>query len=412
VGKAVSKAHEYYQLKGWFSLEFSGVSGYNDTKINQGRTAMKKLTGLFLSLVLTLSLSTVAFAADLSFSDVPSSDWAYPTIMRATELGLFKGTSTVDANGVGTFSPDRTMSRAEFITVCVRALEADATDYKGSEDGLKDSWYDGYWDQAVRMGIIPSNAFGGLANFGQAMSREEMAYAAINTLSVKGEEATDLLAWNRIPDMNSVNVIYQPYVLRAYSMGILCGTDNKGTFSPNDTLTRAQAATVLVRLLDAESRQTVSKEAPVSTDVQTWVEGQTHGKPKAGDIVTNSKGEKITLTETKIGNYTILGVGQPVDIWTGYKNYHVGGDAGWGEFNTGDSSRLHKSSITGEVHTQEEWQLISNLYSMPITQGSYDGEIANTYYRWTVQELDDFNASLIGTKTIENWKPCFGDIKK
>jgi len=123
VGKAVSKAHEYYQLKGWFSLEFSGVSGYNDTKINQGRTAMKKLTGLFLSLVLTLSLSTVAFAADLSFSDVPSSDWAYPTIMRATELGLFKGTSTVDANGVGTFSPDNTMTRAEFITVCLRAAK-------------------------------------------------------------------------------------------------------------------------------------------------------------------------------------------------------------------------------------------------------------------------------------------------
>ena len=133
VGKAVADDHEHYQLKGSFALEFSGISGYNDTKINQGRTAMKKLTGLFLSLVLTLSLSTVAFATDLSFSDVPETDWAYDTIMRATELGLFKGTSPIDANGVGTFNPNGTMSRAEFITVCLRAANIVTTGKIGSK---------------------------------------------------------------------------------------------------------------------------------------------------------------------------------------------------------------------------------------------------------------------------------------
>ena len=94
---------------------------------------MKKAVSLFLSLVVVVSLMTTAFAADLTFEDVPSSDWAYPTIMRATELGLFKGTSTPDANGVGTFNPNGTMSRAEFITVCLRAANIVTTGKIGSK---------------------------------------------------------------------------------------------------------------------------------------------------------------------------------------------------------------------------------------------------------------------------------------
>lgn len=60
--------------------------------------------------------------ADLSsFSDVPSTHWAYKNIMAMTSKGLFSGTTT-PVNGVGTFAPDKTMTRAEFVTVVMRAM--------------------------------------------------------------------------------------------------------------------------------------------------------------------------------------------------------------------------------------------------------------------------------------------------
>lgn len=65
-----------------------------------------------------------ASVAVSSFSDVPSSHWAYKNIMAMTSKGLFSGTTT-PINGVGTFAPDKTMTRAEFVTVVMRAMYAD-----------------------------------------------------------------------------------------------------------------------------------------------------------------------------------------------------------------------------------------------------------------------------------------------
>lgn len=82
---------------------------------------MRKIATILIAVLILFSFSVSAFAADLTFDDVSETHWAYKTVMRAVELGLFEGTRAVDANGVGTFAPDRTMTRAEFITVCIRA---------------------------------------------------------------------------------------------------------------------------------------------------------------------------------------------------------------------------------------------------------------------------------------------------
>lgn len=364
----------------------------------KGNLVTRGIVLVFLITALLFAGAVPAFADGLSFSDVSTDNWAYGTIMKAVDLGLFQGTSS-PVNGVGTFSPNNTMTRAEFITVCVRAVESTPTGYKGSQDGLKDSWYDGYWDRAVQLGLIESDSFGGLSGMGSGMSRQEMAYAAINTLAYLGETPDQLLDTGRIPDMNSVTVVYQPYVLRAYSMGILCGVDTKGTFSPNGTLNRAQAATVLVRLLDKGSRQKVDFTAPVQTPVASgkWVEGQKHGIPKAGDIVVKADGTEVVLTETKIGNrgFTILGLGQGVDCWSGttVTNSKTGkettlskGMSAFGLVNGSDTSEI--KAIGSEVHTGDEWKLIFTLpeYSRPTGDGSYYGEVRNSFWVWTKGE--------------------------
>ena len=355
---------------------------------------MKKITSLLLTLILTLSFTIVAFATDLSFSDVPSSNWAYPTIMKATELGLFKGTSTVDANGVGTFSPDRTMSRAEFITVCLRAAKIASVETSGGH------WYDGSWEAAVKYGLITEQDFGGLSGMEQGMSRQEMAYVLVNTLEYNGEKATNIISPGRIPDYTFVNSFYKPYVLSAYTLGLICGQDKIGTFNPSGTLTRAQGATVLIRLLEKDARQKIDTSAPKAetpASVQTWNEGERHELAKAGDVVIKKDGTKVVLEATVVGHEAngqdiiVLGVNQRVDFWTGtvVKNARTGEDIVLGigshvngDYRKSDTSKLVKHG--NEVHSENEWIMITKLdqYRKPTTNGGMEGQIANTFWQW------------------------------
>lgn len=371
---------------------------------------MKKITSLLLTLILILSLSTVAFATDLSFSDVPSSNWAYPTIMRATELGLFKGTSTVDANGVGTFSPDNTMTRAEFITVCLRAAKIASVETSGGH------WYDGSWEAAVKYGLITEQDFGGLSGMEQGMTRQEMAYVLVNTLEYNGEKATNIISPDRIPDYTFVNSFYKPYVLSAYTLGLICGQDGIGTFNPSGTLTRAQGATVLIRLLEKDARQKIDTSAPKAetpASVQTWNEGERHEVAKAGDIVIKADGTRVVLEETVLSGpnaakeFTVLGLGQDVDYWTGTTivNKTTGavtvlgvGTSACGLMNNGDRSKLEKHG--NMVYSGNEWAeiLLLDEYKCPKEDGSYYGEVRNHIHVWTEGEVNE-----LGYKAPDYW---------
>ena len=72
----------------------------------------------------------------LSFSDVPKGAWYYTQVMNMTKVGLFNGT-TAPINGVGTFAPDGTMTRAEFGTVIARAFWPDEVKAQGNTS----PWY-------------------------------------------------------------------------------------------------------------------------------------------------------------------------------------------------------------------------------------------------------------------------------
>jgi hypothetical protein len=60
-----------------------------------------------------------------------------------------------------------------------------------------------------------------------------------------------LVSSGSIPDWSAITVGYREGVRTVYSMGLIGGVDSKGTFNPTGTLSRAQAATVLYRLLNA-----------------------------------------------------------------------------------------------------------------------------------------------------------------
>ena len=105
---------------------------------------------VLLSLFSTVSCSAGNVASVSSFSDVPTEHWGYQTIMNMTQSGLFKGT-TEPINGIGTFSPDNVMTRAEFVTVSLRAIFPEQAKNIGNDSG---KWWKEYYELALANSIL------------------------------------------------------------------------------------------------------------------------------------------------------------------------------------------------------------------------------------------------------------------
>ena len=184
-----------------------------------------------------------------SFSDVSASRWSHDAIMEMVDLGMFSGTTTPDKNGIARFDPTGTMTRAQFITVVAKYLYGDEL------SGIADygSWYAKYFDTAVKHGLIQTNEFN-LNTLNAPITREEMALIAVRVTKAQGETIPTLVGTDRIADYAAIGSYYKDSVRQAFSMGLISGYDDKGTFGPKDTLTREQGAMVAYKLVAPESR--------------------------------------------------------------------------------------------------------------------------------------------------------------
>lgn len=217
-----------------------------------------RLLSLMFCVIILVCACTASGASALSFSDVPSSHWGYSAISKMTQRGLFSGTSE-PVNGVGTFSPDAPMTRAAFITVMTRELYPN--DLNNASSGNK--WWSPYYDVALKNGLLNKNDLD-KGDLDKAMTREEMAMVLVRSAAQKGEKAGVTVSDSKISDIGSVGAEYKSYVKECFSLGLIGGTDSKGTFSPKGTLNRAAAATVIYRLIDPSARLKVETDSSFS----------------------------------------------------------------------------------------------------------------------------------------------------
>ncbi|MBQ8389689.1 MAG: S-layer homology domain-containing protein [Oscillibacter sp.] len=209
---------------------------------------MKHLRTMLLTVAVMALLATGASAASVtSFSDVPETHWAHSAIMTMVQGGLFNG-KTEPVNGVGTFAPDAPMTRAEFVTVLTRLLYAQRI--TGTVTGEK--WWQENYDVALAAGLL---APGELENgaLDAPMQRQEAAMVLVRASAAKGFPQR-LAKEEAIADYEMVGDAYKEYVRTCFALGLLQGVDAQGSFQPSGTLTRAQAATVIYRLVDSASR--------------------------------------------------------------------------------------------------------------------------------------------------------------
>ena len=178
------------------------------------------------------------------FSDVNENAWYGANQQRvvaiAYEFGLMKGSSST------AFNPAGNITLAEAITVAARVHSIYKT---GMEEFVQGNpWYQVYVDYAIENDII---AVGEFVNYNRTATRSEMAY--IFSRLLPSTELKEQNTVNMLPDVDR-GTQYSEAILMLYRVGVLTGSDEKGSFHPSANITRAEAAAIISRVILPETR--------------------------------------------------------------------------------------------------------------------------------------------------------------
>lgn len=178
---------------------------------------------------------------DGQFSDVSNDKWFASSVASSYELGFMNGTDDT------VFSPNGDVTVAQAITIASRVN--DAYHSKGTSfDQSGKNWYDCYVDYAIANGIITDGQFD---SYTRNITRSEMAVVFSKAVPTDFLEPKNDI--NEIPDIPSTNAYFDE-VLSLYKAGVVMGSDEFGTFKPNNNITRAEAAAIINRVALPESR--------------------------------------------------------------------------------------------------------------------------------------------------------------
>lgn len=183
---------------------------------------MKRI--LCLVLMLTVVLSSVAVMAAPAFTDMGSDHWAMPSVEKLVNEGTIKGYED------GSFRPDNTVTRAEFVKMIGKGSEKREIEF---DDVDKSHWGYEY--------IIYSGLEGTGNNFepDRAITRGE----TVELLWTRAGGKTGIKAPEFVKEQ-------LPYAKNAvswiYATGVMIGNDGYD-LRLNDTLTRAEAAALIIK---------------------------------------------------------------------------------------------------------------------------------------------------------------------
>ncbi len=256
---------------------------------------MKRTLSVLLSVIIAMSCFSPAWAAEseaqtkdvsagTGFSDVSEEDWFAPYVALCVEEGLMQGT------GEGRFEPEKELTDPESLTLALRLYDLQ----RGGAGTLKtapEDWYeeipwwrDAYYtyssleDEAVKAAFeellwFPEHLSVIIRDKYDPTSRLHFARA----LDAAAGELKSINQVEAIPDTKD------QAVLHLYRAGILTGVDGRGTFQPDGSLTRAEAAAMLIRVVDPALRISFVPDADAA--FAPFEEGGLYGlKDAAGNI--------------------------------------------------------------------------------------------------------------------------------
>jgi len=212
----------------------------------------KRIVCLFITFILLVSAFGQASAqqskAKLMFEDVPADAWYREAVERLAAMGAIEGRED------GKFYPDDTVLVTEFLKMITIAQGYSVREPKEGE-----GWAQPYIDKAREKGYLVEGDFYNRDNYNSMNSteitRQEIASIIVSCLGDKitiPENRRDYI--DAIEDFMDSSENRHDDILKVYIAGIVTGRPDK-TFGAWDTATRAEAATMVLRLIDESKRK-------------------------------------------------------------------------------------------------------------------------------------------------------------
>ena len=237
-------------------------------------TKFKKTTVFSVVFVLFLHIAAGVSASGgkTPFTDVESGAWYEEAVGYAYENGLISGVSATE------FAPDVLLSRAQLVTILWRMAgeprEADGASLPGIAE---DMWYTDAARWAVTEEI--SGAENGDFRPDEPLSRAETAAILWSYAKYQGTDANagmdaDLTSYR---DASDVDPLYVPAMEWAVASGVMQGTA-PDALSPGQSLSRAQAATILWRFAEKKPQSPLSLwsgDAPAKNELIAYIDAIT-----------------------------------------------------------------------------------------------------------------------------------------
>ena len=182
----------------------------------------------------------------LPFTDVSENAWYSEAVRYVYAHGLMEGTSAT------AFSPDATTSRSMIAAILWRMAGSPVVNYAMDyTDVAQGQWYSEAIRWAANEGIV--GGYGnGLFGTNDPITREQFAvmlyrYAQEQGYDVSVGENTNILSYTDAADLAEYAI---PAMQWAVGAGLITGTGDGSTLTPQGQATRAQAAVMLMRFCE------------------------------------------------------------------------------------------------------------------------------------------------------------------
>ena len=167
-----------------------------------------------------------------------SDHWAKEKITLWMEKGFVSGYMD------GTFKPDKSITRAEFMTIVNKAFNFNERASMGFSDAMVGDWFYEEVAKAVKAGYI-SGYQDGTVKPNREISRQEAAVALCKALNLEPQDAV-----TKFTDMDRIQIWSRPYIGALVAKGYMSGYPD-GSLKAEKHITRAETITMLDRVLGA-----------------------------------------------------------------------------------------------------------------------------------------------------------------
>lgn len=224
-----------YKLSNGSWVEVGGVVDKNN------RTVTVEVNG-FSKYAVMIPVKPVEPKPPVNLTDL-AGHWAKSSIEKLVGMGVVAGYPD------NTFKPNNSITRAEFATLMVKAMNLDVVTpaQPAFTDVPTKLWSYGYVEAASKAGLVQGDA--GKFRPEDKITRQEIATILVRAMGLESDAAAKGAVKLDFADAGNIASWANGYVAVAVDQGLITGYPDN-TFKPGNNATRAESATMVVRYLD------------------------------------------------------------------------------------------------------------------------------------------------------------------